>query len=296
MKTKVVLLLFYIFSDFLFGQKTLNSPFSFSDYENMQIRFLDNLKTRRDDVVEIKDEFYSTKKLDSLLLIKDKFKRDKLLQEGVNEKDHPKYLKNLKDDVVLPFAYFWLYEKGMKYRVNTEHLNIIAERKNFSVRFAKGTGKPAKYYENITDKNLEMVTSKIYWENGSLEESRNNNTTYGFGIGESVIYSEEGTVVKRVNYDQGFEFKYEDLKKTYLSKVQKYWKMHQNEISGEVALFVDSKIKGNSKISNPRNYFRIEKGILGDKPVWKVIIGRVVFVFDGDNGEIINTTFVQYEG
>ncbi|HAO07841.1 MAG TPA: hypothetical protein DCQ50_12870 [Chryseobacterium sp.] len=293
MNTKIADLILILIPVFLFGQSKVNAPFSLKDYEEMQIYFLDYVNKHSEGIIQIDDNYYDTKKLDSLLLIKNKFKKEKLLQEGINEAEIPKYIGSVKDDVVLPFAYFTLNKNGFNYTINKNGI-LNAERRNITILFMKANEKIVKFLESITDKDKEIVTSNIYRENGTLASTRSNNSLYGFGMGETLTYNEDGSVKESIDYDKGLKFTYDELKNNYWQKIEKYIKENPDKFNQYDKMELAKTNKGKTKIS--RFAFTISKEIRNGLFCWTVLINNKMFIFDGETGEIIDLKTIQYAG
>lgn len=289
-------LLYYLIFLFTFtsgtSQNSVSSPFTLTDYEEMQKRFFENLKSKGDQAIKIKDDYYSTKKLDSLLLIKNKFKTEKLLAQGVKHAEISKYLETVKDDIVLPYAYYYEYAKGFRYTVNQNGL-LTAEKGNMNVRFYSPRNHYQFYTEQVTDLERELVTTKVYNTYKIPLSERTSNSTFGFAMGKVFDYNDDGTIKKVSDYDTGWDFSYYDLKKSYRSKIEKYMKEHPQSLSGEDQFEIAKNLKYGKKVGG--NTFDIQKQVYEGKHVWFVIINQRVFVFDGKTGEIIKLTRIFYE-
>lgn len=120
---KSILSLMLIGSFELFpAQQIAVSPFKLEDYKNFQEKYITYVKNNPQKAIQIGEEYYSPKKLDSLLLIKDKLKKEKLSLEYSDPKQIEEYYKREPDNIILPYAYFELKENDFLVRADQNRL------------------------------------------------------------------------------------------------------------------------------------------------------------------------------
>lgn len=86
MYLRIEIILLSLISVFIFGQNKAVSTYRFKDYEEAKKEFLSYVQKKPDEVVEIEGNYYSIKKMDSFLLIKNKFKKERLKKRGYQRK------------------------------------------------------------------------------------------------------------------------------------------------------------------------------------------------------------------
>lgn len=197
------LFLFIISGIFVNAQQRAVSPFSMKDYENMKDEYLKVIREQKDHLLFLNNTYYSTEKLDSLLVIKDQLKRKYLQDNGKkNEEITEKDLGLVNDEVLLPYAVFKIRRNGTEfYCINYDYsAQLFIETKGKSINF---TFNKDRYEEGISDKISKLTTGNYYYPNEQLKETRTIiNSTENTGLYQE--YDSSGKLLHQIDWKKDF--------------------------------------------------------------------------------------------
>ncbi len=286
------------------GQQTAISPFKLEDYKKFQEKYIAYVNENPQKAIKIQDDYYSPKKLDSLLLIKDKLKKAKLSLIYSDPKKIEEYYKQEPDDVILPFAYFRLKESDFYMRANRRSVFMLGKDKQISVAYIDKLGKDFSrdaIFERITDLKNETETTNRYQSAGILISSSNANSTYGFPVGINKDYDKTGNLISSKDWDKNIEFGLKDLLKTYKEKINDYLQKNKDSLGYSYQQMIKALPKINpgskSKILIQDEFSGIEKIEINGVFFWKVYVGSLnYFLFDTKTGKIFTYEKINFIG
>ena len=261
---------FFLVFAFLFAsaQKSLRvvSPYNLSIYEELVKKYESFTKKNSSEVVFIENTYYSVKKLDSLLLIKDKFKREQLIKNGAKtENDILPNLWRINDDIVLPYAIFTLKENDFYYYVIGKKV-LLMDSKTFHIKI-----QPIDNFiqEFLIDDNRKIYTKNVY-VNNKIKYSDNFNSKYNYKMGNSLEYNENNEIIKSFDWDENVKYTIEEIEKKYMP--------------------VDK-----DNYSYFANRFDVNKVIYENKITWLVNSGNQEILINTENGNVISRKILTYK-
>ena len=261
---------FFLFFAFLVvsAQKSLRvvSPYSLSNYDELIKKYENQTKKKSSEVVFIENTYYSVKKLDSLLLIKDKFKREQLIKNGAKtENDILPNLWRINDDIVLPYAIFTLKENDFYYYVIGKKV-LLMDSKTFHIKI-----QPIDNFiqEFLIDDNRKIYTENVY-VNNKIKYSDNFNSKYNYKMGNSLEYNENNEIIKSFDWDENVKYTIEEIEKKYMP--------------------VDK-----DNYTYFANRFDVNKVIYENKITWLVNSGNQEILINTENGNVISRKILTYK-
>ena len=280
---KIFLLLTFIIFNLSFSQRKVDSPFKVQDYFKMKNEFLDYAKNHRDEVLEINNYYYSTKKLDSILLVKDNAKKYYLINfehkkpEEVSEND----IKNIKDEYLLQYAVFKLKKNNFQYTLEYDNLRI--ENKIFIIN-VDNISNDNKYdiSDCIYSKVNKITTCNTYFhKNYSLKSTRNNKGGQEFGISKE--FDENGKLTKQIDWDKDFLITYGKAKILIHNYLKKYILEKEKDYFQDNNPDIENYLKEVEKTGGIRKT-QLENGNL----VWYAEYRDYVISIDAKTGKLVN--------
>lgn len=269
------LFLFIISGIFVNAQQRAVSPFSLKDYKNMKDEYLKVTLEQKDHLLFLNNTYYSTEKLDSLLVIKDQLKRKYLQDNGKkNENITEKDLGLVKDEVLLPYAVFKIRRNGTEfYGINYDYApQLFVETKGKSINF---TFDKDRYEEGISDKISKLATGNYYYPNQQLKETRTIGSTGNTGLYQE--YDSSGKLLHQIDWEKDFPVSNIQAKANAKKEIL-------NFLTGEytdqfhIADFKENEIK-------VHKYFYGEK-----KPVWLFRYYTIEGTLNSRTGKLMNIT------
>ncbi|KAA0129141.1 hypothetical protein FY557_06135 [Chryseobacterium sp. SN22] len=303
MKKAVTLLLLFLVSKSTFAQKSAVSPFDIEDYKILQHQYLDYAKSNPEKAIKIEDQYYSIKKLDSLLLIKDKIKKLQMANQHWSAEELNKHSRELPDQVILPYAFFNL--KYGKYNIWANDEMITVYNRNLEIRSAgiHLTGdefSPLFIFESVENFNTGIKTQNKYLISKKRISTYNENAKYKFRTGMEMKWDDKGNITYEKDWDKGITFDLQDLLKTYRKKIADYLIMKKDSLDGYEYLM---KMLSGSGPEPAENYeyegvfFKIEKDEKGGNFFWLVYItSTICFIFDTKEGNVLSHKIIIYHG
>jgi hypothetical protein len=241
----------------------------------MKDKYLEKVNGMKEDILFLENKYYSKQKLDSLLLIKDKFKRNYWLENGkkaneISDKD----LNLINDDIVLPLAIFKIKEKNYEfYGVQYDYSPIVfietIDGKNISFTFNDDN-----FVEGISDKISKLSTGNYYYLDGKLKRTETiYNSTKKVGLLQQ--FDASGRPTLEINWDKDF-------------KISE--KQAENIARNEVLNFLKNKYKnnldftGNLKIPD----IKVHKILNEDNlPVWYSKYNNIEIMIHAKTGKML---------
>lgn len=261
------------FCVFYCAQKKAISPFSIDNYINLKKEYLAKVLEKKDDLLFLENTYYSKQKLDSLLLIKDKFKHDYWLENGkkadeITDKD----LNRINDDIVLPYAIFRIKEKNYEFHIiNYDYSPIVFIETNDgkSISF---TFNDDAFVEGISDKISKLNTANYYYTNGKLKRTETifNNTKKISLLQE---FDASGKITLEIDWDKDFKISEKEAQNIAYNEISNYLKInHKKDFKGDLNL-KEIRIY---KILNEKN-----------QPVWFSNYNNFKLILDAKTGKVV---------
>lgn len=269
------LFLFIISGIFVNAQQRAVSPFSIKEYKNMKDEYLKVTLEQKDHLLFLNNTYYSTEKLDSLLVIKDQLKRKYLQDNGKKNEDiTEKDLGLVKDEVLLPYAVFKIRRNGTGYYcINYDYApQLFVETKGKSINF---TFDKDHYEEGISDKISKLTTGNYYYPNEQLKETRTIDSTGNTGLYQE--YDSSGQLLNRIDWKKDFP----------VSKIQAKTNAKREILNFLTGTYTDQFHSADFK----ENEIKVYKNFNEEKrPVWLFRYNTIEGTLNSRTGKLLNIT------
>ncbi|MGH1519158.1 hypothetical protein [Chryseobacterium sp. JK1] len=162
----------FISAVFAHAQQKAVSSFSIEEYKNMQDEYLRTVMEKKDQLLYLQNQYYSTQKLDSLLIIKDQIKRQYWIDNGKKaEEITKKDISSLKDEILLPQSIFKIQNNGNTFYCNGYEYApqlFIQTKDGKSINFLFQNN---EYTEGIQDHHTQLTTVNFYYPDYKLKRT-----------------------------------------------------------------------------------------------------------------------------
>lgn len=267
--------LFLISTVFANAQQKAVSPFSIEEYKNMKNEYSKITLEKKDQLLYLQNKYYSTQKIDSLLLIKDQIKRQYWIDNGKkNEEITEKELRLVNDEILLPYAIFKIKNNGNEfYCINSDYSSelFIETIKGKSINF---TFNEDGYIEGIQDRISKFTTGNYYYLNNQLKRTSTLfNNSQNVGIFQE--YDRSGKLTNEIDWLKDFPIS----EKQAASIARK-----------EILIFLANKYKDYSEIITEfkKSNIRIYKNLHEEKrPVWLFKYNAIKGIIDAKTGKLL---------
>ena len=268
------LFLFLIPTVFVTAQQKAVAPFSIEDYKNMKNEYLKITAEKKDQLLYLKNTYYSTQKLDSLLVIKDQIKRQYWIDNGKKAEEITKEnLQMLNDEFLLPQSILKIKNNGnIFYLIDNEPPQLFIETKDRkSIQFIFGD---SDYTERIQNYHSKLRTENYYYLNHQLKKT---STVFDNvrNIGVVLEYDSLGKLTNKVDWIKDFPIPQKQIESIAQKEALSFLSNTYKDNPELISLFIKTDIR----VSKILYYWK--------QPAWSFECRSVKGVIDAKTGKLI---------
>lgn len=270
-----LLFLFLIPVVFISAQQKAISPFSIEDYKNMKNEYLKTAAEKKDHLLYLKNTYYSTQKLDSLLVIKDQIKRQYWIDNGKKaEEITEENLQQLRDEFLLPQSILKIKNNGNTFYLiddNDSPQLFIETKDGKSINFIFND---SDYTERIQDYHSKLNTENYYYPNHQLKKTSTifNNVQ---NTGVVLEYDSLGKLTNKVDWIKDFPIPQKQIESIAQKEVLNFLSNTYKDNPELISLFIKTDIR----VSKILYYWK--------QPAWFFECRSVKGVIDAKTGKLV---------